>query len=228
MKGISEDELKEIQPAGPPATGITVPWPTILRNRQFWIILLMYFFYAWASWFFFSWFPTFMEEGRGFAKSELTYVVAVPFLMSMAGNITGGYLSDRLSKKYGLKTGRRLPGVCGLAVSAVFMFLAGFIPGKTEVFIFLSLCFGVIDLMLPSAWAVCIDVGKQYSGAVSGAMNTAGNIGGFVCASVFGYLVDATGNYNFPLLVISGMLVISAFLFMQIDPTRELAEKRTS
>jgi MFS family permease len=226
MKGISRDELEEIKPAGPTGSGITVPWKTFLRNRQFWIILMMYFFYAWASWFFFSWFPTFMEEGRGFSKSELTWVVAIPFLMSMVGNITGGILSDRLSRKYGLKTGRRLLGAGGLAVSAVFMFLAGFIPGKTEVFVFLSLCFGVIDLMLPSAWAVCIDVGRQYSGAVSGAMNTAGNLGGFVCASLFGYLVDATGDYNFPLLVISGMLVISAFLFMQIDPARELAEKK--
>ena len=163
-----------------------------------------------------------MEEGRGFAKSELTFAVAVPFLMSMIGNISGGYLSDKLSAKYGLKTGRKLLGVSGLAVSAIFMFLAGFIPGKLQVFIFLSLCFGIIDLMLPSAWAVCLDVGKRYAGAVSGAMNTAGNIGGFVCASVFGYLVDATGNYNFPLFIISGMLLISAFLFLRIDPTKPL------
>ena len=182
----------------------------------------MYWFYAWGSWFFFSWFPTFMEEGRGFAKSELTYAVAVPFLMSMIGNISGGYLSDRLSKKYGLKTGRKLLGVTGLSVSAVFMFLAGFIDGKMQVFIFLSLCFGIIDLMLPSAWAVCLDIGKKYAGAVSGAMNTAGNIGGFVCAAVFGYLVDATGNYNFPLFIISGMLIVSAFLFLHIDPTKNL------
>jgi nitrate/nitrite transporter NarK len=102
------------------------------------------------------------------------------------------------------------------------MFLGGFIPGKIQVFIFLSLCFGVMDLMLPSAWAVCLDVGKKYAGAISGAMNTAGNIGGFVCAIVFGYLVEATGNYNFPLFIIGGMLLISAFLFLRIDATKQL------
>lgn len=163
-----------------------------------------------------------MELGRGFAKTELTYAIAVPFLMSMIGNIAGGYLSDTFSKKYGLKIGRRLLGVGGLTVSALFMFLAGFIPGKTEVFIFLSLCFGIIDLMLPSAWAICTDIGHSYAGAISGAMNTAGNIGGFVCASIFGYLVDASGNYNFPLYVISGMLLISAGLFFLLDPTKQL------
>jgi MFS family permease len=222
IKGISPAELSEIQGNQQVKDKIKVPWKIILRNRQFWLILSMYWFYAWASWFFFSWFPTFMEQGRGFAKAELTYAVAVPFLMSVIGNISGGFLSDYFSKKYGLKIGRRLLGVSGLATSAVFMFLAAFIPGKLQVFVFLSLCFGVIDLMLPSAWAICLDIGKKYAGAISGAMNTAGNIGGFVCATLFGYIVEATGNYNYPLFIISGMLVISALLFSFIDASKPI------
>ncbi len=142
--------------------------------------------------------------------------------MSMVGNIAGGYLSTKMSNKYGLKVGRRLLGAGSLLLATVFMFLAAFIDGKMAVFVFLSLCFGVIDLMLPSAWAICIDVGKKYAGAISGAMNTAGNLGGFVCATVFGYLVSSTGNYNFPLFIIAGMLVISSLLFLRIDPTKSL------
>jgi predicted MFS family arabinose efflux permease len=91
-------------------------WPW--RSRQFWLILTMYWFYVCGSWFFFSWFPTFLERGRGFEKSELTYAVAVPFLMGVIGNLAGGYLSDRLSKRYGIKIGRRVLGVGGLAISA--------------------------------------------------------------------------------------------------------------
>lgn len=201
---------------------IQIPWRAILHSRQVWIICAMYFFYAFGSWFFFSWFPTFMELGRGFAKSELTYAVAVPFVMSMLGNIMGGYLTDRLSAKYGLKVGRKALGSTSLAVSAVCMFLAAFIPGKMAVFVFLSLCFGIFDLMLPSAWALCIDLGKQYAGAVSGAMNTAGNIGGFFCGILFGFLVQSSGNYNLPLYMIAAMLIISAVLFAFINPTKPI------
>ena len=228
VKGITAEELATLPAEESPRTEeqkVAIPWRKMMRNRQFWLILAMYFFYAWGSWFFFSWFPRFMEVGRGFDKSELTYVIAIPFVMSMVGNIAGGYLSSRFSLKYGLKVGRRLLGVGGLAVSALFMFLAAFIPGKTEVFVFLSLAFGVIDLMLPSAWAICSDIGGRYSGAVSGAMNTAGNIGGFVCATAFGYLIEATGNFNAPLFVITAMLVISAVLFLAIDPTKKLVEE---
>ena len=200
----------------------SIDWGLLLRSRQMWLLCGMYFFYAFGSWFFFSWFPTFMELGRGFDKSELTYAVAVPFIMSMIGNIAGGHLTDRLSRKYGIKTGRKALGSTSLALSAVCMFLAAFIPGKMAVFIFLSLCFGIFDLMLPSAWALCIDLGKQHAGTLSGAMNTAGNIGGFCCGILFGELVQQSGNYNQPLYMIAVMLIVSAVLFAFINPEKPI------
>lgn len=203
----------------------SLPWSSILGNRQFWLICGMYFFYAFGSWFFFSWFPTFMELGRGFDKTELTYAVAVPFIMSMMGNIAGGHLTDRLTKRYGIKIGRKALGSTSLAVSAVCMFLAAFIPGKMAVFVFLSLCFGIFDLMLPSAWALCIDLGKRHAGTISGAMNTAGNIGGFCCGILFGELVQQSGNYNLPLYMIAVMLIISAILFFFINPEKPIIEE---
>ncbi len=227
MRGIRPDELAEA-PAALDAVKsgkVSIPWKKLLKAKQFWLILSMYFFYAFGSWFFFSWFPTFMELGRGFDKSQLTYAIAAPFVMSMIGNISGGYLTDHLTARYGLKVGRKALGSASLAVSAVFMFLAAFIPGKLQVFVFLSLCFGVIDLMLPSAWALCIDLGKKYAGAVSGAMNTAGNLGGFVCATLFGYLVKATDNYNLPLYLIAVMLIVSAVIFMFIDPSKPIVNE---
>ncbi len=211
---------QQVQTA-PPASA-TLRWRSLLANRQFWLICAMYFFYAFGSWFFFSWFPTFMELGRGFEKSELTYAVAVPFVMSMMGNIAGGHLTDRLTRRYGIKVGRKALGSTSLAISAVCMFLAAFIPGKMAVFVFLSLCFGIFDLMLPSAWALCIDLGQRHAGTISGAMNTAGNIGGFCCGILFGELVQQSGNYNLPLYMIAVMLLVSALLFAFINPEKPI------
>lgn len=199
-----------------------VSWRLLLGNKQFWLLCAMYFFYAFGSWFFFSWFPTFMELGRGFDKTELTYAVAVPFVMSMLGNIAGGHLTDRLTQRYGIKVGRKALGSASLAVSAACMFLAAFIPGKLAVFVFLSLCFGIFDLMLPSAWALCIDLGHRHAGTLSGAMNTAGNIGGFCCGILFGQLVQQSGNYNLPLYMIAVMLIVSAVLFAFINPEKPI------
>lgn len=223
------ENVESEESTGTTERGANVPklsWGSMFRNSQFWLICGMYFFYAFGSWFFFSWFPTFMELGRGFEKEELTYAVAVPFLMSMLGNIAGGHLTDKLSHRYGIKVGRKALGSTSLAVSAACMFLAAFIPGKMAVFVFLSLCFGIFDLMLPSAWALCIDLGKEHAGTVSGAMNTAGNIGGFCCGILFGELVEQSGNYNLPLYLIAGMLLISALLFAFINPEKPIVRGR--
>lgn len=197
---------------------VKIPWKMIFSSRQFWLICLMYFFYAFGSWFFFTWFPEYMKQGRGFTADELKYAVAIPFIMSMFGNIAGGFLTDKLTARYGISIGRKALGSSCLAISAICMILAAFMPGKVSVFIFLSLCFGIFDLMLPSAWALCIDLGKQFAGSVSGAMNTFGNLGGFCCSLMFGYLLSSTGNYNLPLYLIAMMLIISAVLFAFINP----------
>jgi nitrate/nitrite transporter NarK len=73
---------------------------------------------------------------------------------------------------------------------------------------------------LPAAWAMCMAIGGRYGGTASGVMNTAGNLGGFVCSVAFGYVVAATGNYNLPLQGIAAMVVLAAALFAFIDCTK--------
>jgi MFS family permease len=91
--------------------------------------------------------------------------------------------------------------------------------------LFLALGFGVMDLMLPTAWAICLDLAPKYAGAVTGAMNMSGQFGGFLCTVLFGYAVERSGSYHTPLFLIAFMLLISAFLFSCIDPTRPLVEE---
>ncbi|MGB3628339.1 MAG: hypothetical protein WBA18_02510, partial [Terracidiphilus sp.] len=83
-----------------------------------------------------------------------------------------------------------------------------------------SLGFGMMDLMLPSAWALCLAIGGRLSGTTTGMMNTAGQAGGFLCTVLFGYIVHATGSYNLPLWFIAGMVLASALIFTRIDCTQ--------
>jgi MFS family permease len=139
----------------------------------------------------------------------------------MGANLAGGYLSDKLSARFGRKLGRRLTGSVSLAVAAVLMALTPFIGGQFAAVVLLSLSFGAMDLMLPSAWAVCLDVGRKYTGALTGAMNTAGNLGGFVCIKVVSGMAENHG-YEKPLFVIAAMLATSAVLFLFIDSSKQL------
>ena len=49
-------------------------------------------------------------------------------------------------------------------------------------------------------------------------------LGNTVACILFGYLVQASGNYNLPLYMIAGMLLISAVLFSFINPEKPIIE----
>jgi nitrate/nitrite transporter NarK len=56
-------------------------------------------------------------------------------------------------------------------------------------------------------------------------MNTAGNLGGFICTVVIGYVIAGTGNYDVPVQGVAVMVLIAAGLFALIDCTRGFDHK---
>ncbi len=222
--GVPPAEIEEIE-RGQAAARVHhgLPWRRVLRNPQFWIILVMYHTYCWGSYFFLSWLHTYLVKGRGYTPQELAWLSPLPFICGAVANLSGGLVSDHLVKRLGLKWGRRTVGMAGLGASACFMVLTALIPYKYAAVVLLALAYAGSDFMLPVAWAVCLDIGRKYAGAVSGAMNTAGQIGSFLSSVVFGYLVRWFASYNAMIWPMAGMLAVSAALWLKIDPTQELA-----
>jgi MFS family permease len=184
--------------------------------------MLMYQFYGWGSYFYLSWLHTYLVNGRGLTEQEMGLLSTLPFILGACANLVGGWTSDRLSRRIGLRNGRRLIGALGLLGGAVCVLATALTTGKLTGVILLAVGYGCMDFMLPSAWATCMDLGGRYSGAVSGAMNSAGHIGGFSSSVLFGYLVRDYGSYNAPLFVIAAMLAAASLVFSRIDASRPL------
>jgi sugar phosphate permease len=220
MYGVSQAELVEI--GDPPACAHRgLPWRTAFRSRNFRLLLWMYFTYCYGSFFFLSWLQTYLVKGRGFSEKDLL-LSTFPFILGALSNLCGGFSSDALVRRMGLKKGRRTVAVIGLSASALFTVATILTANKYAALVFLALSYAGSDFMLPTAWAVCLDIGKKYAGAVTGAMNTAGQIGSFVSSVLFGYLVKYSGSYDVPLVPMTVMLAISAALWLKIDATEEL------
>lgn len=225
--GISPEEIQEIGPPAEAAHRRGAPWGRLLRAPQLWLIAAMYFCYAAGPWFYFSWFPTYLMKGAGFSEREMGWFATLPFLMGAAGSLAGGVAGDRLVRRWGLRAGRRRIAVGSLLASSLLVISLALVQHKALVVLLSTLGFGVMDLMLASAWAVCLDVGAAHAGVVTGVMNTAGQAGGFVCTVLFGYVVRATGSYRAPLALVAAMLACGAGLFAKIDPTRPLVAAET-
>jgi ACS family glucarate transporter-like MFS transporter len=225
--GIMQAELAEIGEGTPRSHGREL-WRELARSRQTWLLVAMYWCYVWGSWFYFSWFPTYLVRGAGFTEKEMGVLSALPFILGCCGNLAGGFLSDRLAASYGLKVARCGQASVSLAVSSLLIFGLAFATDKTLIIILASIGFGVLDLMLPATWSLCLDLGRSNAGVLTGAMNSAGLAGGFVCTVLFGYLVRATGGYRAPLCAIATMVMTSAILFTLIDPYRPIWKETPS
>lgn len=216
---VTASELQEIGEASAAHGHQDIPWARLFRSRALWLIALAYGCYGCGSWFYFSWFPTWMMHSAGFSLNGVIFA-SLPFLVGLVANLVGGALGDRLSLRFGRRQALRwIPAVC-LALTALELVAMAVFHGKIAVVALSSLGFGTMDLMLPSAWALCLAIGGSLSGTAAGMMNTAGQMGGFLCTVLFGYIVHATGDYNAPLWFIAGMVLASAAIFTQIDCTQ--------
>ena len=217
---VNEEELKAIGPAAaasPKAAG-GVPWRRILRSRDLWFLSSMYFCYGWVLWMYLFWLPTYLVEARHFSQLKMGLGASLPLLAATVTNVAGGWITDKLSSRWSdLRRGRIAVSVIGFAIAGV-----GLIPGvlaqsaSTGLFC-LTIALAGLELTVAVSWAISLDIGGDFSGSVSGVMNTLGNLGCAASAVVIGYLATNLG-WNWPFLVASGMCAIAALLATRINP----------
>lgn len=219
--GISADEVKLIgQPAG--VRHDRIPWGMMLRNSNFQRLLLMYHFYCWGAYFYLSWLPTYLQVGRGLTENEMKIASSLPSLAGIVGVIIGGSLSDRLARNYSLRIARCSIGFVSLVIAGVCVIIATLTKDNWSAVALLASGLGIMNAMLPVAWSLCVDLGGQHAGAVSGAMNMAGQMGSFISSVAFGYLIGWFGSYDMALTPLAAMLILSGVMFALIKPSEPL------
>jgi ACS family glucarate transporter-like MFS transporter len=217
---VTQAEIDEI--GAPSLTGDhSLPWGIVLRSRNLWAVLLMVFCYVFALYFFISWLHTFLVKGRGFSEGQLLLSTA-PALLGACGNVCGGFVSDALVKRLGIKWGRRSIGLVGLGCAALFTVATILTTNTLATLLFLGLVYAGITLQQTVASTVAVDIGKKHVGAILGAANTAGSVGGFLFSVSFGYFVKWFGSYDLALIPVAVMLALGTLLWFRIDATEEL------
>jgi sugar phosphate permease len=224
MKGISPNEIIEIEAARKQIISHNIEWKKVIVDPNIRNLMLMCHLFFYASYFFTNWSATYFQEGRGLSEEDSKNFIALSYFLGAIGCVVGGFVSDWLVKKRGLVFGRRAVAVVGLGLSAVFFLFAGLTTNNQLAGYLLACCVFSKDLALPVAFATCVDIGKQHAGTVTGTMNFAGQLGGFFITIIFGIIVKQTHNFQLPLFLISGCLLVSALLWLKIDPTKEIAQ----
>jgi MFS family permease len=206
------------------AHGQGVPWNRILGNRSVWLLWLQYFFLSYGWWFYLQWLPTYLREARGFTlqKDQLLGAVlaGLPLFLGGIGCWLGGFFSPWLAARFGgVASVRRHIGVVALLVAGSLIALSIHIHNPVAAMIVLGFAGFANDLTIPNSWASCMDIGRRFSGSVSGGMNMFGAGGGAVAGPMVGYILLWSGNnWNMPLYVAAAGYLLAALCWLGIDP----------
>jgi nitrate/nitrite transporter NarK len=141
----------------------------------------------------------------------------LPFFFGAFGCLAGGVLTDYVVKKTGNVRNRRYIGAAGFFLMALCMFLVSTMENAMACVLTISMASFFGDLTLSSCWAVCMDVGHEYAGTITGLMSTCGNIGGFLFPVVSGFLVQSTGSWRMPIIVSGTIFLVGSMLWLKID-----------
>ncbi len=221
---ITPDELRWIQQdqSAARAARTPTPWAALLRSRNLYAICAMYFAFGYGLYFYFTWLPTYLITVLGFSVFAGGLFAALPFVLAGMADVCGGWLTDRLSREYGLRIGRCYLGCAAFLTCAGFVFVSTLDVSAVSKAVLLACALASADLGLSACWAVPVDVAPQHAGVLTGAMNTLGNLGGLVGPLVLGVAVDRWQSWTIPFYMTAAIYAAGALAWLAIDPERRL------
>jgi MFS transporter, ACS family, glucarate transporter len=224
MAGITEEEVKLIEETRSVKSinHSILPLKTILKNANIWALMGMYHCLLYGAYFYMSWMPKYLQNGRGIPKEDLGWMVSLPFVLGMAGCLIGGFASDYFVKKRGLTFGRRYVGMFGLVMAGVCMIAGSYTENINVAIVLLGLGLAFKDFTLPVSWSAATDIGGHQAGSVAGTMGLAGQLGSAIMATAFGFILHATGSYEIPVRIIGVIVILGGFLWLKIDANQPI------
>jgi sugar phosphate permease len=204
-------ERKHLMPVEPVFAAKQKVEPSLfLKNYKFWLVtaygcgLLMY------LWGLNSWLPTYLERSRHFNLHQMGVYSSLPFILMFIGEMTSGWLSDRLGKK-------ALLCAIGLFGAGCLLYLGTIITEPRLAAVVIALSAGCWGLGLPAQYALSMEVlPASVISAGIGVQNGIGNLFGACAPVLIGWIVGRTGSFQSGLLVIIFASLVGALMILPL------------
>jgi len=183
--GVNEAELKIIRAGRTERPTVATRsqkeiWRTMLSNRSVWGLILGYFCQGYPIYFYHTWFFIYLVRERHLSISHAGIGGAMPYIGIAALAPVGGWFSDLAVRRFGRRQGRRLAVWIGMFTSGILLWSGSHVSSKGTAILMLALGAGFNMFAASTFWAACIDLTEEYTGSLSGLMNTFGNLGGWL------------------------------------------------
>jgi len=186
-------------------------WMSLLLTPEVLLLCLQYFCVSFSWYFYITWLPTYLREGRGQTAGHAAALSVLPLLFGGFGALIGGLVTLRLP--------RHRIAFFTLLATALLLFAFQ----RTHAVLPAMLCMGMAsfcsDLTMPISWDACVAIGGSYTATVAATMNMMGNLAGFVMPVVGGVLLQKThGNWTLLIYLMILADVLAALCWLYLDP----------
>lgn len=185
-------------------------WYQALLERQVLLLLLQYFCFSFVWYFYVTWLPTYLREGRHVSATEAATLSTLPLLLGGIGSLVAGYAAARIR--------RRNIAVFGFVTSGVLLLSVTRIHSTPVAMLAMGLASFCSDLTMPISWNACVEIGRRNTATVSGTMNMFGNFAGFVGPVVGGKLLAHTADsWDLLLYLMAGASLLAAACWVFLE-----------
>ena len=211
-------------PQNIPETPTPVPWKAFARTPSVWWLVLSYTCFGYVAYVYLSWFYLYLVEVRNFSVLRGAFFAASPFMAMMMFCPIGGWITDRLSRRFGLNQGRSWVGAGGMALAAFSIIGGALIDDPFIALALLSLGAGWLYFTIGAFWSSTVDLSKTHAGTLSGVMNTGANLGGTLSPTLTPWIANQFG-WTVALGVAAVLAFMGALCWLKIRPADGLTRQ---
>jgi len=204
------------------AAGTVPSWWFLVKNWNIVFLCLSYFLTSYVMFVFVFWLYKYFVDVRKFTVMGGGWALSLPFAVATVALPSMGYLSDRLSGRWGPLWGRRSVAMGCLVFCGLLLLIGEEAPGPRVAVAAISLSVACLFSTEGPYWSTVIRLGGPYAGAAGGLMNMVGNFGGAVSTAVVPILVHLFGWFG-ALAVTSVFAIIAAAIWLLIRSDRKVS-----
>ncbi len=208
-----------------------IPWAIVLSSPQIWLMGCILMCTAFNSYFYFTWYPTYLKEGRQVSESLAGRMAFIVLLGGAIGCIRGGFIIDKLVRKFSNRhLCRRLYSSSVLALAAVCLVAGRHCdsPYWASIWTAGSVLFTMSTL--PAWWGAVTDLSGRHIGALFGLMNSLGGLGAISSQLFVGRYADymkshgheGRAQWDSIFYIYAGILVLGALGWLMVNSSQSV------
>ena len=231
--GVNDAEralIAEGQPrSGAERTHVAVPWGAVTASSNVWLMGLIMSCVSCAAYFFFSWYPSYLEKGRGVAPLASGSMSSLVLAGGALGSVLGGLLSDFVQRRTGgNRRARSAIGAVSMALAAVSLVASLAADDALAASVLTALAYCWIMLQSASWWGVVSDISGPHVGVLFGVMNGLGAFGAIGGQVLIGRMVDynesqgllGRAQWDPGIVCFGGVLLVGAVAWIFVDSNK--------